>query len=320
MSEKNNRRDLIMSLMRKFAIALMVIIIGSTGLYVSSAAYAETENDDYIRTIRYSNAYDQGVRKEIVKELKKAGIPKKDIDCFTWNVRDYNRTIKGTGLVKKGYKKTKKLIPTYDVDKLDSLWLKKYDSFIGNNCRITAFGLMHSKITVKKKVKDKYMTLFMDEASLDDNPKTVLTGKEKKKFMSFYAPIPAKDSTDTKVQVKQIKKYLKSRGVKFKKGKASLISVYMHTNFSKDENYLFIGHTGVLIRLSSKKYMFIEKISFQEPYQALIFDSKAHLNDYLMNRYDVEYDQGIARPIIFENGSLLEGYRYNPNNNQTYIP
>ena len=305
---------------KRTLLLIFAIVICNVGIGLFDKTFADDKSDDYIKSIKYSNIYDSGVINNLTKVLKSAKVPKKDIDCFTWNVRDYNKTVKGTGLVKKGYKKTKKLIPTYDVDKLDSLWLKKYDSFIGNNCRITAFGLMHSKITVKKKVKDKYMTLFMDEASLDDNPKTVLTGKEKKKFMSFYAPIPAKDSTDTKVQVKQIKKYLKSRGVKFKKGKASLISVYMHTNFSKDENYLFIGHTGVLIRLSSKKYMFIEKISFQEPYQALIFDSKAHLNDYLMNRYDVEYDQGIARPIIFENGSLLEGYRYNPNNNQTYIP
>ena len=305
---------------KRTLLLILAIVICNVGIGLFDKTFADDKSDDYIKSIKYSNIYDSGVINNLTKVLKSAKVPKKDIECFIWNVRDYNKTIKGTGLVKKGYKKTKKLIPTYDVDKLDSLWLKKYDSFIGNNCRITAFGLMHSKITVKKKVKDKYMTLFMDEASLDDNPKTVLTGKEKKKFMSFYAPIPAKDSTDTKVQVKQIKKYLKSRGVKFKKGKASLISVYMHTNFSKDENYLFIGHTGVLIRLSSKKYMFIEKISFQEPYQALIFDCKAHLNDYLMNRYDVEYDQSIARPIIFENGSLLEGYRYNPNNNQTYIP
>ena len=60
--------------------------------------------------------------------------------------------------------------------------------------------------------------------------------------------------------------------------------------------------------------MFIEKVSFQEPYQAMIFDSKAHLNDYLMNKYDVEFEQETARPVIFENGDLMEGYRVNPNN------
>ncbi len=306
--------NIILRSVKRTLLIALAIVICNLGLGAFDNVFADDKPADYIKSIKYSNIYDSGVRKDVTKALKSAKIPKKDIDCFIWNVRDYNKTVKGKSLVRKGYKSSKKLEPSYDVIKLDDLWQKKYDSFIGNNCRITAFTLMHSKITVGKSVKDKYMTLFMDEDSLNNSPDNVLKGKDKKKFMSFYAPIPAKDSDDSMVQAKQIKKYLRSRGIKFKKSKASLISVYMHANYSKDENYLYIGHTGVLIKLSAKKYMFIEKVSFQEPYQAMIFDSKAHLNDYLMNKYDVEFEQKTARPVIFENGDLMEGYRANPNN------
>ena len=308
--KRNTRRAVLVLL----ALIVSLASVSLPGAAYTQNAYAQDKPSDYIKSIKYSNIYNSSVRKEVTKALKCAKIPQKDIDCFIWNVKDYNKTIKGKGLIKKGYRTTKNLVPEYDVIKLDSLWGKKYDSFIGNNCRITAFTLMHSKISVKKSAKDKYMTLFMDKDALSNSPKAVLKGKEKKKFMSFYAPIPAKDSTDSLVQAKQIKKYLKKRGVSFKKGKASLISVYMHSNFGEDENYLFIGHTGVLVKLSKKKFMFIEKVSFQEPYHALIFSSKAHLNDYLMKKYDVEFGQGNARPIIFENGDVMEGYRPNPDN------
>jgi membrane associated protein len=83
---------------------------------------------------------------------------------------------------------------------------------------------------------------------------------------------------------------------------------------SADENILFIGHVGVLVPTSDGKLMFIEKLAFQEPFQAIKFDNRSQLNDYLMNKYDVEFDQPNARPFIMENDELLKGYRLNPNN------
>jgi len=96
--------------------------------------------------------------------------------------------------------------------------------------------------------------------------------------------------------------------------KISLISVFFHSMMSADENILFIGHVGVLVPTSDGKLMFIEKLAFQEPFQAIKFDNRSQLNDYLMNKYDVEFDQPNARPFIMENDELLKGYRLNPNN------
>ena len=44
-----------------------------------------------------------------------------------------------------------------------------------------------------------------------------------------------------------------------------MISVIIHDNL--DGDYLFIGHVGVLLSIE-KGYLFLEKISFEEPYQA----------------------------------------------------
>lgn len=62
--------------------------------------------------------------------------------------------------------------------------------------------------------------------------------------------------------------------------------------------------------------MFIEKVGLQEPYQALKFNKRVELNDYLMNKYDISWGQPMAKPFIMENDELLEGYRENPNNEE----
>ncbi len=95
---------------------------------------------------------------------------------------------------------------------------------------------------------------------------------------------------------------------------ASLISVWMHSYFSEEENYLFIGHVGVLIPARDGQLYFIEKLAFQEPYQMIKFASRQDLSDYLMNKYDIEKNQPNARPFVMENDQLISGYRANPDN------
>ena len=92
------------------------------------------------------------------------------------------------------------------------------------------------------------------------------------------------------------------------KTKASLITVVFHSSFSKKENELFIGHAGVLVPLKNKKYIFIEKLSFQSPYQVIKFESKQQLNEYLMRMYDTEWGQDTAKPFIMENNDVLSCY------------
>ena len=267
----------------------------------------------YIKTIRYSNLNDKAARCSVKNALKKAGVPNSAVNSVLANARDYNKTIRSAGLVKKGFKTTKNLAPSYPVGKIDALWAKKYPAFIGNNCRITAFTLMRHNICQKKiRTKDTYNTLFLDRDALGNHPNTTLKGSAKKAFLSFYRAIPAKDSTSARVQAKQVQKVLKSRGVSFRSGKKiSLISVWMHANYGKDENYLFVGHTGVLMPYKNK-LLFLEKLSFEEPYQAMIFSNRTALNDYLMRKYDVSTDPNSAPPFITENARLISGYRRNP--------
>ena len=93
----------------------------------------------------YSNLVDAKSRKEVKKALLDAGLSEKNVNAWLSDVKDYNKTIKNTGLVKKGFKKLSTKNPQYDENKIMELWNKKYPDFIGYNCRITAFDLMKDK-------------------------------------------------------------------------------------------------------------------------------------------------------------------------------
>lgn len=77
-----------------------------------------------------------------------------------------------------------------------------------------------------------------------------------------------------------------------------MISVVLHDNL--DGDYLFIGHVGVLTKVKDK-YLFVEKLSFESPFQAIKFNSKEECYHYLSTTYKDYQDETTAVPFIMEN-------------------
>lgn len=258
----------------------------------------------------YSNLVDAKSRKEVKKALLDAGLSEKNVNAWLSDVKDYNKTIKNTGLVKKGFKKLSTKNPQYDENKIMELWNKKYPDFIGYNCRITAFDLMSDKISVKKDAKVNAANLFMDKDALKNAPVKKFTKAQQKKFDTLYSTVNTAYTTDVSTHVKKQQKVWKLNEVRVsKKTKASLITVVFHSSFGKNENELFIGHAGVLVPTKDKKLLFVEKLSFSLPYQVLKFDNRKQLNHYLMGMYDTSWGQEEAKPFIMENTNLMKDYR-----------
>ena len=78
---------------------------------------------------------------------------------------------------------------------------------------------------------------------------------------------------------------------------AKMISVVIHDNL--DGDYLFIGHVGVLLP-HEDGYLFLEKISFEEAYQAIKFSKKEDAYKYLKNKYKDYVDPEVAPPFIMD--------------------
>lgn len=274
-------------------------------------------NQDYLKNIEYSNLVDIATQKEVKEALEKSGITLDEINTFFDDVANFNQTVGEVGMVKNGFQTSDNLKPAYDFVAIDKRWIEKNPIFLGYNCRITTYGMMKDFVNIQNPEIQNAGNLFPDEDALSNNPKKVFNKEEMENFRALFSQIPTALHQDINKHIEVVKKNWKEKGITFPhKGdtsKASFIFVFFHSYFSEEENNLFIGHTGVLVPTKEGKLLFIEKLAFTEPYQVIKFNNRTELNDYLMNRYDIEWNQPTAHPFILENDELLEGYRPNPN-------
>ncbi len=231
--------------------------------------------------------------------LKAAGISQERIDEFLGQVKKYNDYYDN---------KSGDFVDYAEPDYLDMIGKAQADSTkkpigLGNNCRITTFGLLRDSINIGEKIEDKTSVLAFDKSSLAESK--LFSDEDMKKFESFYAPIAAADSTDADKQVEAIKKALADRKIEFTNAKAKMISVYLNSKDEIDGNILFVGHTGVIVEDEGKFY-FIEKLSFEEPYQVLAFESKEQMVDHLLKKYDFPLGENTAGAVVFENNERIK--------------
>ncbi len=274
-------------------------------------ALESNQKDDFLSSIVYSNLVDEATVEEVAAALMAAGISQSCVTEFLNTVNDYNQTVGGVGLVKEGFITCDALTPLYDINAIDEKWFAAKGDFIGYNCRMTALLLFDDLVEVGgEKVSDNKM-LFMDEDAVSYSNDDRFSAQFMAKYRTFFGDVETPLVKDIAIHLENIKQYWRDKKVTFKDGDAKLITVWMHSDL--DEN-LFVGHTGALVPNPVGGLFFIEKLSFQEPYQVLKFESRQQVSDYLMGKYDLDYGQATAKPFIMENDKLIEGYRPNLKN------
>ena len=286
---------------------LIIFTIFASLIYLITGC--KDESAQPIEKIKVSNISSEEDRTICRDKLIESGLDEKRVDKFMEMVKSYNEDVNGELPYKNGFVETENIKTDYT--KTDDEFYKT-ENKIGSNCRINTFELLLGNIEIKRVKSDNTSTLDFDKNSLENEFPGLFTKDEITKFETYFAPVKAKISTDKKDQIAEIKKAVNSRGIKWNdKIDAKIISVWFHNDEEIDGNILFIGHTGVLVPFEDK-LMFIEKLSFNEPYQAVIVNNHTELSDYLMEKYDIEYNQKTTRPFIFENGSLMKNFRQNP--------
>ena len=289
---------------RIFHILLFVMMIS---LFVSCTKKVDNQEQPKLelKTDVYSNLLDEDSRAYVKKALEKAGIPANDVETFFGQVDYFNRSINEYGLVKNGFKEKLKIEADYDPYKMQDLWDAKNPEFMGYNCRITSYSLLKSQIDIGEFEKESSDILIFDENSIKNGPDSIFNKNEIDGFRTLFHPINTDATMDLEVHLKNVKDYWKSKKITFKNMDASLISVFFH----EEQGYLFIGHVGVLVPDADGNIIFIEKVAFQEPYQAIRFKDRNDLNDYLMKKYNNSWGQKTIPPFIMENDELMEGYK-----------
>ena len=254
--------------------------------------------------LKYSNLVDTETRDRVSNALKNAGLSEEKIKSSFEAVDEYNNAV-GSENLAQSVMSIEAAFPTYDQDKLVDAWLDN-GGYVGRNCRITSYSLMGDFITVGNPTPGDTTMLFSDFASIES--KKIFDGEDKAKFDTLYSYIDVTNTHDTNVLSDEIVKSLDDKQISFNNDKMHMISVFMTMDDGMNPVQEFIGHTGILVQ-DGDKYLFIEKLAFELPYQVEEFDNLQDVNDYLMGYYDNETDGITAKPIIFEDGKVMNEYR-----------
>ena len=241
----------------------------------------------------YSNLNNQPSVEEVRKALA-AHLDKDSVDAFFNLVNDYNATVGSVGLTGDFSTFTK---TDYDVEKISNLWTPKKGDFVGTNCRINSYCLLKNSIEIPKLEKDDSL-LFVDNDAIDKGK--VFGAEDKYAFDILFSRVKTEATTDVKVHAAKMEQFLSQ--FKFNEN-ARMLSVVVHDDL--DGQSLFIGHVGILVP-SEDGYLFVEKLTFEEPYQAIKFATKEDCYKYLDTKYENYTGEGLAKSFIIDNDKWVQ--------------
>ena len=241
----------------------------------------------------YTNMNSKPSAEEVRKALA-AHLDKDSVDAFFNLVNDYNNTVGSVGLTGDFSTFTK---TDYDVEKISNLWTPKKGDFVGTNCRINSYCLLKNSIEIPKLEKDDSL-LFVDNDAIDKGK--IFGAEDKDAFDILFSRVKTEATTDVKVHATKMEKFLSQ--FKFNEN-ARMLSVVVHDDL--DGQSLFIGHVGILVP-SEDGYLFVEKLTFEESYQAIKFSTKEDCYKYLDTKYENYTGEGLAKPFIMDNDKWVQ--------------
>lgn len=274
----------------KIILALCLCTVLSVGITACDNSNKNSKVNQEVPT--YSNLAGEDSVGE-VKPLLEAYLDKGNVEEYLKQVKEYNDIVGATGL--KGYFSQFNK-PQYDVDKISTLWKEKKGDFIGTNCRINSYILLNKNIEIPElKVDDEL--LFLDNDAIAKGK--LFNEEDKNKFQILFSRVKTEATQDIKIHANNMEKYFEN--FKFNDN-ARMLSVVIHDNL--DGDYLFVGHVGVLVP-DKDGFLFVEKLSFEEPYQAIKFSTKEQCYKYLSTKYENYTGDGLAKPFIMDNNKMV---------------
>ena len=259
----------------------------------TETSVTQTQSNQVSWKATYSNLNSKPSEEEVRKALA-AHLDKDSVDAFFNLVNDYNATVGSVGLTGDFSTFTK---TDYDVEKISNLWTPKKGDFVGTNCRINSYCLLKNSIEIPNLEKDDSL-LFLDNDAIDKGK--VFAAEDKDAFDILFSRVKTEATTDVKVHATKMEQFLSQ--FKFNEN-ARMLSVVVHDDL--DGQSLFIGHVGILVP-SEDGYLFVEKLTFEEPYQAIKFSTKEDCYKYLDTKYENYTGEGLAKPFIMDNAKWVQ--------------
>lgn len=265
-----------------------VIVISSMML----GACAKTVQNQEIPAATYMGGNDTITG--VCKDLDSAGAS--HVDTFQEWVADFADSAGKNAQLQDAWSDPKEL--KADVGSCMDGWEQNHD-YSDADCRMTAFLLLDGILRAESTEENYEGTYLMFDTEAIDNVDRYSILKEKRDmFTTLYGE---KSVTDDKHPEAAFSDSWEQYGFTVDSDRISLLSIVIHDPYS---DVVFVGHTGILIKYSDS-YLFVEKIAFEQPYQA----TKVHTMDELLSILSLrpEYfgEEGEAGPFVYNNGEYV---------------
>lgn len=231
---------------------------------------------------------------EVCKELESAGAS--HVDVFREWVADFADSAGNNAELEDTWADPEKL--KADTGKCMDGWEQNHD-YSDADCRMTAFLLLDGMLRAESDEGDyKGTYLMFDTDAIDNVDRYAIIKDNRDMFTTLYGE---KSVTDDKHPETTFSDSWKHYGFQIDSDKISLLSIVI---YDPDSNVVFVGHTGILIK-SSDGYLFVEKIAFEQPYQATKVHTMDELLDIMSLRPEYFGEEGEAGPFVYNNGDYV---------------
>lgn len=265
-----------------------VIVISSMML----GACAKTVQNQKIPAATYMGGNDTITG--VCKDLDSAGAS--HVDTFQEWVADFADSAGKNAQLQDAWSDPKEL--KADVGSCMDGWEQNHD-YSDADCRMTAFLLLDGILRAESTEENYEGTYLMFDTEAIDNVDRYSILKEKRDmFTTLYGE---KSVTDDKHPEAAFSDSWKQYGFTVDSDRISLLSIVIHDPYS---DVVFVGHTGILIKYSDS-YLFVEKIAFEQPYQATKVYTMDELLSILSLRPEYFGEEGEAGPFVYNNGEYV---------------
>ena len=185
-----------------------------------------------------------------------------------------------------------------DIGKCMDGWEQNHD-YSDADCRMTAFLLLDGVLRAES-TEDSYegTYLMFDTEAIDNVDRYEIIKENKDMFTTLYGE---KSVTDDRHPESAFCDSWKEYGFQIDNDRISLLSIVIYDPYT---DAVFVGHTGILMKYSDY-YLFVEKIAFEQPYQATKVQTIDELLDILSLRPEYFGEEGEAGPFVYCNGEYL---------------
>lgn len=174
-------------------------------------------------------------------------------------------------------------------------WEHHYDHS-DSDCRMTAMLLLDGIVTADS-TGDEYdgTYLMFDVDAIDNVPKYEVIRKNRDLFTALFGETTPEKGEDPAVT---FGRKWKESGFRILSEKASLLSIVI---YDPDFDTTFVGHTGILID-EGDSVLFVEKLAFEQPYQATRAEDLDQLLSILSERPEYFGGEDDIGPFVYLNG------------------